>query len=94
MFGVLVLVYFFNVILLVFLVAGLWNLTWLFLFLLLITAKTFLEFSFVRRVATFFRQQNLMVYFPFIQPLHILYTVIAGWLGKFGSYEWKGRKVH
>jgi cellulose synthase/poly-beta-1,6-N-acetylglucosamine synthase-like glycosyltransferase len=94
MFGVLVLVYFFNVILLVFLLAGLWNLSWLLLFLLLIAAKTLLEFSFVRRVATFFRQQNLMIYFPFVQPLHILYTVIAGWLGKFGSYEWKGRKVY
>jgi hypothetical protein len=28
-----------------------------------------------------------------MQPFHIMYTVIAGWLGKFGSYKWKGRKV-
>jgi hypothetical protein len=27
------------------------------------------------------------------QPFHILYTVIAGWLGKFGSYQWKERSV-
>jgi hypothetical protein len=31
--------------------------------------------------------------FPFLQPFHILYIVIAGWLGKFGSYRWKERKV-
>jgi len=28
-----------------------------------------------------------------MQPLHILYTVAAGWLGRFGSYQWKGRTV-
>jgi hypothetical protein len=25
--------------------------------------------------------------------LHIAYIVISGWLGKFGSYHWKGRNV-
>ena len=40
-----------------------------------------------------FGQERLMGYFIFLQPLHILYTVIAGWLGKFGRYEWKSRKV-
>jgi len=25
--------------------------------------------------------------------MHIVYTVIAGWLGAFGSFEWKGRRV-
>jgi hypothetical protein len=34
-----------------------------------------------------------MIYFPLLQPLHIAYTLIAGWLGKFGSYDWKGRKI-
>jgi hypothetical protein len=25
--------------------------------------------------------------------LHILYTVLSGLLGQFGTYEWKGRNV-
>jgi biofilm PGA synthesis N-glycosyltransferase PgaC len=47
----------------------------------------------VNSVANFFGQQKLMKYFPFLQPLHIGYTIIAGWLGKFGHYEWKGRRI-
>ncbi|MEO5995101.1 MAG: glycosyltransferase [Chitinophagaceae bacterium] len=92
-FIVLLMVYLLNLCLLVFLVAGLWNRIWSFFFLILLIGKTILEYSFIRNVAVFFKQHRLMVYFPFLQPLHIFYTVIAGWLGKFGSYEWKSRKV-
>jgi biofilm PGA synthesis N-glycosyltransferase PgaC len=52
-----------------------------------------IEFPFVNAVAIFFGLQGLMKYFTFLQPLHIGYTIIAGWLGKFGYYEWKGRKI-
>ena len=58
-----------------------------------LAAKTFVELFFLYPVARFFRQQVLLYYFPFMQPFHILYTVLAGGLGMFGSYEWKGRKV-
>lgn len=92
-FVVLLLVYLLNVFLLALLVAGIWNISWLFFFLLLILSKTIFEYSFVSRIAFFFRQHSLMVYFPFLQPLHIIYTVLAGWFGKFGTYEWKSRKV-
>jgi hypothetical protein len=63
-------------------------------FILMLIAKVLIEFPFVNSVATFFGRQRLMRYFPFMQPFHILYTIIAGWLGKFGSYEWKGRKIN
>ena len=92
-FGVLLMVYMLNLLLLLFLIAALSNISWSFFFLILLVGKTLLEYSFIRNVAAFFKQGRLMVYFPFLQPLHILYTVIAGWLGKFGSYEWKSRKV-
>lgn len=59
----------------------------------LLLAKTIAELIFLVPVAGFFKQQKLLFYFPFAQPFHILYTVIAGWLGKFGSYRWKGRAV-
>lgn len=90
---VLVLVYFLNLFCTGFLVAGLWNPRWIFFFLFLVFVKTAVEFSFVRTVAAFFGQRSLLIYFPFLQPLHMAYTVVAGFLGKFGRYEWKSRKV-
>lgn len=92
-FWVLLLVYLLNVCFLAGAIASCWNSTRLLLVLLLLLAKVLIEFPFVNSVAIFFGQQRLMKYFPFLQPLHILYTVIAGWLGKFGHYEWKGRRI-
>ncbi len=63
----------------------------LWVFLLLI--KTVVELFFLYPVAKFFGKQKMLWLFPLMQPFHIIYTVIAGWLGKFGSYSWKERKV-
>jgi len=93
-FYVLLLVYLLNVCFLAGAIASFWNNTWLLLVLLLLLAKVLIEFPFVNSVAIFFGQQRLMKYFPFLQPLHIGYTIIAGWLGKFGQYEWKGRRIN
>ena len=92
-FWVLLLVYLLNVCFLVAFVASFFKSIWLFFLLLLLLAKVLIEFPFVNSVAIFFGRQRLMKYFPFLQPLHILYTIIAGWLGKFGHYEWKGRRI-
>jgi poly-beta-1,6-N-acetyl-D-glucosamine synthase len=92
-FRVLLLVYIINVLFLALLVASFWNIFYLFVLLMMLLLKTFIEYPFVRSVAGFFKQQKLMIYFPLFQPLHILYTVVIGWLGKFGSYKWKERKV-
>jgi cellulose synthase/poly-beta-1,6-N-acetylglucosamine synthase-like glycosyltransferase len=92
-FIVLLLVYLLNVCFLAGAIAAFFKTTWLMLVLLLLLAKVLIEFPFVNSVAIFFGQQKLMKYFPFLQPLHIGYTIIAGWLGKFGHYEWKGRRI-
>lgn len=94
-FAVLLLVYFLNLVLLIIplwsVVGGRWSafLPWL----LLVAAKTFIELLFLFPVAQFFGKQRLLWLFPVAQPFHIVYTVVAGWLGKFGSYQWKERKV-
>jgi cellulose synthase/poly-beta-1,6-N-acetylglucosamine synthase-like glycosyltransferase len=106
-FGVLLMVYFFNLLLLLLPMVSLFNNAvvsfhlypfritaslmeyWLFLML----CKTFIEMLFLFPVARFFKQISLLWLFPIMQPFHIVYTVIAGWLGKFGSYKWKGRNV-
>lgn len=92
-FYVLLLTYVINVCFLVLAVAALFDIRWLSFLFLLLFAKVLIEFPFVNAVAQFFRQQKLMRVFPFLQPLHILYIVISGWLGRFGSYKWKARII-
>ncbi|MBK8952491.1 MAG: hypothetical protein IPM85_09630 [Chitinophagaceae bacterium] len=74
-------------------VAGCWLREAYLFALLLLVAKTVVELPFVVSVATFFHKQSLLKYFPFFQPVHILYTIVSGLFGQFGKYEWKGRKV-
>ena len=106
-FAVLVVVYLLNVVLLVMPVVALFKntvfnihiypITFIAsvfeLWLILIISKTIIELFFLFSVAGFFNKKRLLWWFPLLQPFHILYTVIAGWLGKFGTYKWKGRKV-
>lgn len=59
----------------------------------LILYKTVAELFFLWPVARFFGKTGLLWYFFPAQLLHIPYIVVAGWLGKFGSYRWKSRRV-
>ena len=61
--------------------------------LVVVIVKTVAELIFLWPVAGFFKKQQRLLFFPLAQPFHIVYTLVAGWLGKFGSYTWKGRKV-
>jgi len=90
---VLALVYFWNVALLFMTIVAVilpeWR-PWLGIFLLY---KITVEYYFLIPVARFFRKTDLLFWFIPGQLFHIPYIVVAGWLGKFGSYQWKGRKV-
>jgi cellulose synthase/poly-beta-1,6-N-acetylglucosamine synthase-like glycosyltransferase len=55
--------------------------------------KITVELYFMVPVARFFHKTTLLGWVIPGQFFHIPYIVIAGWLGKFGSYQWKGRKV-
>jgi glycosyltransferase involved in cell wall biosynthesis len=92
-FVVLLLVYLLNVWLLVLAISCFFISNNLQLLLLALGIKTIAELFFLFPVARFFQKQQQLVWFPLAQPFHIVYTVIAGWLGKFGNYEWKGRTV-
>ena len=102
-FSVLLLVYVVNVLLLALPVIAIFNnlqcsmfniqCSMIGVWLLLLLLKTIIELVFLYPVAKFFGKQNMLWLFPLMQPIHIIYTVIAGWLGKFGSYHWKERKV-
>jgi cellulose synthase/poly-beta-1,6-N-acetylglucosamine synthase-like glycosyltransferase len=63
------------------------------IFIISLVLKTLAELLFMCPVCRFFGKQKQLWWFLPAQPFHILYTVIAGWLGQFGSYQWKGRNV-
>lgn len=92
-FRVLMLIYVLNLCFFSLAIASIINVHWLPFLLLFLLSKILIEFSFVNAGAIFFSQQRLMNWFPLIQPIHILYVLVAGWLGRFGSYEWKSRVI-
>lgn len=92
-FFVLLLVYLLNLFLLILLLVGFIHIKWFLIAMIFIFCKYLFELSFMQNVANFFGMPRLVRWFLFMQPLHIVYTVIAGLLGKFGRYNWKGRKV-
>jgi hypothetical protein len=91
-FWVLLLVYLMNLSLLVLFIVGFFQ-GELGQFFYLLFFKTGVELFFLYPVSRFFGQTAQLFYFPIMQPVHICYTVIAGWLGKFGNYQWKGRNT-
>lgn len=91
--SVLLIVYLLNLCLLVLFIAGLFQARLLLNLAVFILIKFLVEIIFMWPVAGFFKQTRLLRWFLLMQPLHVLYTVIAGWLGLFGKYKWKGRSV-
>ncbi len=55
--------------------------------------KVVAEMVFLFPVAKFFNKTKQLLYFPFLQPFHIAYIVVAGLMGFVGVYKWKGRRV-
>jgi poly-beta-1,6-N-acetyl-D-glucosamine synthase len=92
-FPVLLLVYLFNLAFPALLVAGLWYTKFLVYALIFWSLKTVIELPLYISLAVFFEKQWSIKLFPLFQPLHIIYTLVSGFLGQFGKYEWKGRKI-
>ena len=65
---------------------------WLWLLTLLLL-KALIEYLYMLPLTTFFNRKWTRLYFPFLQPMHILYIISAGFMGFIGTYTWKGRKV-
>jgi hypothetical protein len=90
---VLFIVYFLNAWIFFMAVYSFFYLKAFYLLLVLFMVKIITELLFLFPVATFFGKQKLLWWFIPSQPFHVIYTLVAGWLGKFGSYTWKERKV-
>ena len=92
-FAVLLLVYLFNLGIIILGIVALFNSAMAWWLLAVFAGKTIVELFFLYPVARFFSKRKMLWVFPLMQPFHIVYTIIAGWLGKFGSYKWKDRNV-
>lgn len=93
LFTALLLVYLFNFSFLLLFILGFHEPRYWFSLACMWAGKTIIELPFVLSVAAFYNKKSLLKYFFFFQPLHIIYSIIAGLLGQSGKYEWKGRKV-
>jgi len=91
--GILLLVYLFNFSFLVLCIGGFFKPVLFCVAAAMFLVKVIVELIFLIPVATFFRRTRMLRYFPFLQPLHIAYIILAGFLGFVGVYQWKGRRV-
>src|SRR5690606_15592459 len=87
---ILAVVYFFNALFIPLLIAGLFHSYFLLLAAGLLGLKILIELVFLIPVSRFYNKTNELFLFAVLQPLHIIYIITAGFLGKFGHYKWKG----
>ena len=91
--AVLLLVYMLNVLLLVGMIHSFWRPEmWPYVGMALLV-KTASELMFLQAVSSFFGKRAQLLWLVLLQPLHVTYIVLAGFLGLKGGYRWKGRKT-
>lgn len=91
--AVLSFVYLFNLSFLLMLIVSLFHPGYGAYLLVMLVLKIVAELFYLYPVAGFFNKRKQLWLFPLLQPLHIVYIVIAGLLGFTGNYQWKGRSV-
>lgn len=90
---ILALIYLFNVSLFVFSITAWYHNTLLSLLLLVWCTKILVEIVFLYPVTGFFQRKKELLFFALLQPLHIVYIIVAGFLSKIRQFEWKERKA-
>jgi len=63
------------------------------LLLKILIVKIIAELLFLYAVSDFFQKKKELFLFPFLQPLHTAYIVVAGFLSRVGKFEWKQRST-
>lgn len=87
-------VFLFNAALALNLIAGIFSLFHLKLFLLLFILKGLFDGFFIFKIVDFYNKKNFAKYIPIVLPAYTLYILTIGLKGSMGgSYDWKGREV-
>ncbi|MGI4729452.1 MAG: glycosyltransferase [Janthinobacterium lividum] len=84
----------FNAIILINLIAGVFNLFYLEVAAMQLLVKILVEGIFLLIISVFFKRKKLVLLLPIGSVLHVFYVVYIGIIGNKKTYEWKGRKVH
>jgi cellulose synthase/poly-beta-1,6-N-acetylglucosamine synthase-like glycosyltransferase len=88
-----VFIWFFNLSILLNLLAGLFFIGFLKIALLQLVLKIVVELAFLVDVTKFAKRRSLLVLLPVLNMLHVLYIIYIGVAGNSGKYNWKGRMV-
>jgi cellulose synthase/poly-beta-1,6-N-acetylglucosamine synthase-like glycosyltransferase len=88
-----VLVWLFNLSIVLNLFAGLFNLVYLQVGLAQLLLKIIIEFAFLINVTRFAKRTKLLVLLPLLNVMHVVYIIYIGVAGNSGKYNWKGRMV-
>lgn len=88
-----VFIWFFNVSILLNLLAGLFLISYLKIALLQLVFKIGIELIFLIDVTGFARRRSLLRLLPLLNVFHVLYIIYIGIAGNSGKYNWKGRMV-
>lgn len=88
-----VFIWFFNLSILLNLLAGVFDIDYLKIAVIQLLLKIALEFLFLLDVTQFAKRRSLLVLLPVLNVLHVLYIIYIGVAGNSGKYNWKGRMV-
>jgi cellulose synthase/poly-beta-1,6-N-acetylglucosamine synthase-like glycosyltransferase len=90
---ILILVYLFNASIVINLVAGFFDSSFLRIAMFQFVIKICVDTVFTYVVSKFFRRENLLWLFLPMQTLHIIYILLIAPAAIFGKYEWKQREI-
>ncbi len=88
---ILVAAYIFNLLLVFYLVYGLFEMSFLKTGILLFLCKTLAEGLFIFSVLKFLKLESYIWYLPIAAPLHLFYVITIGLLANTKKYHWKER---
>lgn len=88
-----VLIWLFNVSILINLMLGFYDYHYMRLFALQMLVKCLMEIVFLLPILSFLKRKALISLVILLSPMHVLYLVYVGILGNNRKYHWKGRLV-
>lgn len=88
-----VFIWFFNLSILLNLLAGIFFIGYLKIAAVQLILKMAIELLFLSGVTRFAKRRSLLVLLPVLNVLHVLYIIYIGIAGNSGKYNWKGRMV-
>ncbi|MEZ5047896.1 MAG: glycosyltransferase [Chitinophagaceae bacterium] len=91
--SVLVFIFLYNLLFLLLFLFSFINPKYVVFLFTILAIKTIVEGFFISPLLSFFNDKKSLFILFFLQFLHIPYILISGFLGRFGKYTWKGRKV-